>query len=310
MKCNLRVYGSAILAQVSLLLAILLQSVEEVAETMASASSNSPDGSRHATTAASANIELVDKFKSAQSTDDKLLVMFQTMIGHQSDVAQRFTKVDERMDTVDARMLSLERRVDAMERTPKAPEGVTKPLEQDSRSSDGPVHLRRIMCIGGLPKFTDGDDMRALVQPLLNEWGAAVVHQFFPAVGRVAKVTFSSRTAMWTAIEEYKMRQEPLTYEGCKIWANVDLKLEERNHSRKMRIVMDLLREVGPEERLRPKWSSSEILRVTGGQSKGVLCKVDTEKIEIQWEALSDTVLSNHQKMQLEVEFGERAASM
>ena len=107
----------------------------------------------------------------------------------------------------------------------------------------------------------------------------------------------------------YKLRQQPLTFEGNEIWVNADLSHGERTQSRKVRAVMDLLSEVGPSEKLKPKWSTAQVLRVTAGQERDGLCTVNAAENLITLEPLSDNVLIPTQKMQLEVSFDEQVRS-
>ena len=91
---------------------------------------------------------------------------------------------------------------------------------------------------------------------------------------------------------------------------NVDLSNDERNNSRKVRVAMDILKSLGINEVLKPRWHSSEILRVTQSQEKGVLCKVDPVANTILWESLADQIWSPVQKKQIEDEFQKKATAV
>ena len=54
------------------------------------------------------NEDLISDFRSAQSIDDKLLVMFQQQMHSQTSTSVRFDAVDTHMDTFESRLSSLE----------------------------------------------------------------------------------------------------------------------------------------------------------------------------------------------------------
>ena len=172
---------------------------------------------------------------------------------------------------------------------------------------------RTLMCIGGFPPYTDGDDMKKLLRPLIDKWGHNVMEERFPAVGRTCKILWRNPQVMWDGINNYKFQDEgsKLTYENNKVWVNVDLSFDERKSSKKLRLAMDILKAVGgSQEVLKPRWSSSEILRVTHSQDKGVLCKIDQASNTIVWEPLADKVIDPIHKIRIAAEFKEKLGNM
>ena len=167
------------------------------------------------------------------------------------------------------------------------------------------------MVVGGFPPFTDGEEMKTLMKPLLLSWGADVIEERFPSVGTTCKILMSTPDSMWGRIHAYKADENmKLEIEGKEVWMNVDLSFAERKSSRKVCIVRDILKPLGPNETLKPRFSSCEILRTTAGQDKGVLCKVDVQANLIVWEALADKILNATQKTQVEAQFKQQSSVM
>ena len=231
--------------------------------------------------------------------------MFQAQMNNQASTSARFDDVDKRMDTFESRLATLEEA-----RNSAAPAAV-QATNGGRNQYDIQVNDRTMMIIGGFNAFTEGEEMKKVLKPLVDSWGGGVSESRYPSCGRTCKVIFHQPQAMWDAINKYKGSPgNKLTHEGADIWVNVDLSKEERTASKKIRIAMDILKSMGTSETLKPRWSSCVILRTTGGQDKGPLCKIDPEANAIIWEPLAEKVLNPIQKTQVEEQFKARIQAM
>ena len=234
---------------------------------------------------------LVDRFKKAETTDDKLLLMFATMVGNQTETTQRFEKVDERFNTVDKRIDVLEKKMADVENKPKVqalPATASKTFKGDLTL---PFNCRSTVAIGVFPPYTQADEMEAATSTFHEKFKDQIVHKDFPrgAGGVVCKMKFDTPDNMWAAIEWYKYlsgEDKMKGPDGKELWVSVDKRKEERDINSKIRIMIETLQQADPTEQFKPQYPASKVVRVTPGKTRGPLCTLRLEDDGVNWEEL------------------------